>query len=171
MTEIQFLTQQATAGLKRRLGDPPPAYQDRLGYELDIIEQTDFGPYLLLVGEIMAFAREQGMLTAPRGSVNGSLVAYATGMSEIDPIKHDIIFERFLTLGRKGSMPDVDMDFPSDRRDEVINYISNRYGADHVAQIVTFGTLAARFQCCGSAHAVLLPSPRLEHPNCRRNLG
>ena len=144
MTEIQFLTQQATAGLKRRLGDPPPAYQDRLGYELDIIEQTDFGPYLLLVGEIMAFAREQGMLTAPRGSVNGSLVAYATGMSEIDPIKHDIIFERFLTLGRKGSMPDVDMDFPSDRRDEVINYISNRYGADHVAQIVTFGTLAAR---------------------------
>lgn len=144
MTEIQFLTQQATEGLKRRLGDPPPAYQDRLAYELDIIKQTDFGPYLLLVGEIMAFAREQGMLTAPRGSVNGSLVAYATGMSEIDPIKHDIIFERFLTLGRKGSMPDVDMDFPSDRRDEVINYISNRYGADHVAQIVTFGTLAAR---------------------------
>ena len=144
VTEIEFLTQQATEGLRRRLGDPPQAYRDRLAYELDIIGQTDFGPYLLLVGEIMAFARKQGMLTAPRGSVNGSLVAYATGMSEIDPIKHDIIFERFLTLGRKGSMPDVDMDFPSDRRDEVIDYISRRYGADHVAQIVTFGTLAAR---------------------------
>ena len=94
--------------------------------------------------EIFAFARAQGMLTAPRGSVNGSLVAYATDMSDIDPIEHDIIFERFLTIGRKGSMPDVDMDFPSDRRDEVIEYMIRRFGTDHVAQIVTFGTLAAR---------------------------
>ena len=76
--------------------------------------------------------------------MNGSLVAYATDMSDIDPIEHDIIFERFLTVGRKGSMPDVDMDFPSDRRDEVIEYMIRRFGTDHVSQIVTFGTLAAR---------------------------
>ena len=144
MTATEYLTQKATDGLSRRRPDAAPTYHERLNYELNIIDQTDFSAYLLLVGEIMEFARAQGMLTAPRGSVNGSLVAYATGMSEIDPIKHNIIFERFLSVGRKGSMPDVDMDFPSDRRDEVIKYITQRFGSDHVAQIVTFGTLAAR---------------------------
>ncbi len=138
------LAQLATEGLARRIPNAGATYQERLAYELDVIDQTDFGEYLLLVREIFAFARAQGMLTAPRGSVNGSLVAYATDMSDIDPIEHGIIFERFLTIGRKGSMPDVDMDFPSDRRDEVIEYMIRRFGADHVAQIVTFGTLAAR---------------------------
>ncbi len=144
VTPGQRLAQLAGEGLARRRPDAPADYRERLAYELDIIEQTEFADYLLLVGEIMAHARGQGMLTAPRGSVNGSLVAYATGMSDIDPLEHGIIFERFLTIGRKGSMPDVDMDFPSDRRDEVIDYITQRFGADHVAQIVTFGTLAAR---------------------------
>ena len=143
-TATSHLTRLATEGLARRIPNAGSQYQERLAYELDVIDQTDFGEYLLLVREIFAFARAQGMLTAPRGSVNGSLVAYATDMSDIDPIKHSIIFERFLTIGRKGSMPDVDMDFPSDRRDEVIEYMIRRFGADHVAQIVTFGTLAAR---------------------------
>ena len=143
-TATSQLAQLATEGLARRIPNAGSKYRERLAYELDVIDQTDFGEYLLLVREIFAFARAQGMLTAPRGSVNGSLVAYATDMSDIDPIEHDIIFERFLTIGRKGSMPDVDMDFPSDRRDEVIEYMIRRFGADHVAQIVTFGTLAAR---------------------------
>ena len=143
-TATSQLAQLATEGLARRIPNAGSQYQERLAYELDVIDQTDFGEYLLLVREIFAFARAQGMLTAPRGSVNGSLVAFATDMSDIDPVKHDIIFERFLTIGRKGSMPDVDMDFPSDRRDEVIEYMIRRFGADHVAQIVTFGTLAAR---------------------------
>ncbi|MDE2902301.1 MAG: DNA polymerase III subunit alpha, partial [Chloroflexota bacterium] len=138
------LAKLAAEGLARRLPNADARYRERLAYELDVIDQTDFGEYLLLVREIFDFARGLGMLTAPRGSVNGSLVAYATDMSDIDPIEHDIIFERFLTIGRKGSMPDVDMDFPSDRRDEVIEYMIRRFGADHVAQIVTFGTLAAR---------------------------
>ncbi|MCY3748663.1 MAG: DNA polymerase III subunit alpha [Chloroflexi bacterium] len=143
-TVKSHLAELATEGLARRLPNADSRYRERLAYELDVIHQTDFGEYLLLVREIFAFARAQGMLTAPRGSVNGSLVAFATDMSDIDPIEHDIIFERFLTIGRKGSMPDVDMDFPSDRRDEVIEYMIRRFGADHVAQIVTFGTLAAR---------------------------
>ena len=143
-TVKSHLAQLAAEGLARRVPNAGPDYRQRLAYELDIIDQTDFGEYLLLVREIIAFARAQGMLTAPRGSVNGSLVAYAADMSDIDPVEHDIIFERFLTIGRKGSMPDVDMDFPSDRRDEVIEYITRRFGAEHVAQIVTFGTLAAR---------------------------
>ena len=143
-TVKSHLAELAAEGLARRVPNAGPDYQERLAYELDIIDQTDFGEYLLLVREIFAFARAQGMLTAPRGSVNGSLVAYATDMSDIDPVEHDIIFERFLTIGRKGSMPDVDMDFPSDRRDEVIEYITQRFGSDRVAQIVTFGTLAAR---------------------------
>ena len=143
-TVKSHLAELATEGLARRIPNASSTYQDRLAYELDVIDQTDFGEYLLLVREIFAFARAQGMLTAPRGSVNGSLVAFATDMSDIDPVKHDIIFERFLTIGRKGSMPDVDMDFPSDRRDEVIEYMIRRFGTDHVAQIVTFGTLAAR---------------------------
>ena len=143
-TVKSHLAELATEGLASRLPNADARYRERLAYELDVIDQTDFGEYLLLVREIFAFARAQGMLTAPRGSVNGSLVAYATDMSDIDPIEHDIIFERFLTIGRKGSMPDVDMDFPSDRRDEVIEYMIRRFGADHVAQIVTFGTLAAR---------------------------
>ena len=143
-TVKSHLAELATEGLARRIPNASSTYRDRLAYELDVIDQTDFGEYLLLVREIFAFARAQGMLTAPRGSVNGSLVAFATDMSDIDPVKHDIIFERFLTIGRKGSMPDVDMDFPSDRRDEVIEYMIRRFGADHVAQIVTFGTLAAR---------------------------
>ncbi len=144
-TAFAHLRELAATGLASRLGaQPPPGYGDRLEYELDVIEKTDFAEYLLIVGDIIRFARGAGMLTAPRGSVNGSLVAFATGMSDIDPVKHDIMFERFLTVGRKGSMPDVDMDFPSDRREEVIDYIVRTYGADHVAQIVTFGTLAAR---------------------------
>ncbi|MDE2769433.1 MAG: DNA polymerase III subunit alpha [Chloroflexota bacterium] len=143
-TVKSHLAELATEGLARRLPNADARYRERLAYELDVIDQTEFGEYLLLVREIFAFARGKGMLTAPRGSVNGSLVAFATDMSDIDPIEHDIIFERFLTIGRKGSMPDVDMDFPSDRRDEVIEYMIRRFGADHVAQIVTFGTLAAR---------------------------
>ena len=143
-TVKSYLTELAETGLGRRVPNANATYKERLAYELDIIDQTDFGEYLLLVREIFAFARSRDMLTAPRGSVNGSLVAYATNMSDIDPIKHNIIFERFLTIGRKGSMPDVDMDFPSDRRDEVIQYMMRRFGEDHVAQIVTFGTLAAR---------------------------
>ncbi len=160
---IDYLRDQAQRGLRTRLAaDPSKIYMERLAYELDVIEQTEFASYLLLVGDIVRFARDGGMLTAPRGSVNGSLVAFAMGMSDIDPIKHDIMFERFLTVGRKGSMPDVDLDFPSDRRDEVINYISETYGSDHVAQIATFGTLAARAAVRDVGRVMDLPLPDVD---------
>ena len=160
---IDYLRDQAQRGLRSRLAaDPSPIYAERLAYELDVIEQTEFASYLVLVGDIVRFARDGGMLTAPRGSVNGSLVAFAMGMSDIDPIKHDIMFERFLTVGRKGSMPDVDLDFPSDRRDEVINYISDTYGSDHVAQIATFGTLAARAAVRDVGRVMDLPLPDVD---------
>ncbi len=160
---VGYLRGLAERGLSGRLsGDVPSAYESRLAYELDVIEKTEFAPYLVLVGDIIRFARERGMLTAPRGSVNGSLVAFAMGMSDIDPIKHDIMFERFLTVGRKGSMPDVDLDFPSDRREEVIKYITDTYGSDHVAQIATFGTLAARAAVRDVGRVMELPLPDVD---------
>ena len=160
---VGYLRGLAERGLSGRLsGDAPSAYESRLAYELDVIEKTEFAPYLVLVGDIIRFARERGMLTAPRGSVNGSLVAFAMGMSDIDPIKHDIMFERFLTVGRKGSMPDVDLDFPSDRREEVIKYITDTYGSDHVAQIATFGTLAARAAVRDVGRVMELPLPDVD---------
>ena len=160
---VGYLRGLAERGLGGRLsGDVPSAYESRLAYELDVIEKTEFSPYLVLVGDIIRFARERGMLTAPRGSVNGSLVAFAMGMSDIDPIKHDIMFERFLTVGRKGSMPDVDLDFPSDRREEVIKYITDTYGSDHVAQIATFGTLAARAAVRDVGRVMELPLPDVD---------
>lgn len=163
VTAIEHLTFLARQGLRERLaGDVPTAYEQRLSYELEVIDKTEFAAYLVLVGDIIHFAQGRGMLTAPRGSVNGSLVAFATGMSDIDPIKHDIMFERFLTVGRKGSMPDVDLDFPSDRREEVIKYITDTYGSDHVAQIVTFGTLAARAAVRDVGRVMELPLPDVD---------
>ena len=163
ISAIEHLRAMAQEGMLARLSsEVPKAYNDRLAYELDVIDRTEFAPYLLLVGDIVRFAQDRGMLTAPRGSVNGSLVAFATGMSDIDPVKHNIMFERFLTVGRKGSMPDVDLDFPSDRRDEVIQYITDTYGSDHVAQIVTFGTLAARAAVRDVGRVMELPLPEVD---------
>ena len=116
----------------------------RLKYELEVIGRMGFEDYFLIVWDFIRYARENGIAVGPgRGSSAGSLVAYTLRITDVDPIKHNLLFERFLNPERV-SMPDIDVDFSDERRDEVIRYVSERYGADRVAQIITFGTLAAR---------------------------
>ncbi len=126
----------ATAENKKEL-------QERIDYELDIINQKGYAPYFLAVADIIKFAKENGIFTNTRGSAAGSLVSYLVGITNIDPIKFKLPFERFLNPERP-SPPDIDMDFADDRREDVIDYVKEKFGKDHVAQIGTFGTMAAR---------------------------
>jgi len=120
------------------------AAEERLRYELDVIARMGFVDYFLIVWDFIRFAHEHGIVTGPgRGSAAGSLVAYALRITDVDPIAHNLLFERFLNPERV-TMPDIDTDFSDERRDEVIRYVAERYGEDRVAQIITFGTLAAR---------------------------
>ncbi|OIK11145.1 DNA polymerase III subunit alpha [Bacillus sp. MUM 13] len=131
-------------GLEKRRPQAPHSYMERLHYELDIIKKMNFSDYFLIVWDFMKFARQKGILTGPgRGSAAGSMVAYVLSITEVDPIEHHLLFERFLNPERV-SMPDIDIDFPDNRREEVISYVASRYGEFHVAQIITFGTLAAK---------------------------
>lgn len=119
-------------------------YEERLRYELSVINKMGYADYFLIVQDYVNFARDHKIPTGPgRGSGAGSLVAFSVGITDIDPIPFDLLFERFLNPERV-SMPDIDMDFCYERRDEVISYVNSRYGSDHVSQIITFGTLAAK---------------------------
>jgi len=120
-----------------------PEQRERLEYELKIIFEKGFSPYFLVVADLMYFARKNGILTTIRGSVAGSLVTYLLGITNIDPLEYKLPFERFLNPSRP-SPPDIDMDFADNRREEIIEYIKNKYGEDKVAQIGTFGTMMAR---------------------------
>ncbi|MBL3530172.1 DNA polymerase III subunit alpha [Companilactobacillus zhachilii] len=141
----QFLHDLATKGLKKRLnGQIPADYQQRLEYELSVIEKMGFSDYFLIVWDVIKHAHEIGVKTGPgRGSAAGSLVSYCLGITQVDPIKYDLLFERFLNPQR-ANMPDIDLDLPDDRRDEMVMYMHDKYGSDHMAQIITFGTLAAK---------------------------
>ncbi len=131
-------------GLRERYGAPTAQQQQRLEYELEIIGRMGYASYFLIVWDFIRYAREQGIPVGPgRGSAAGSIVAYALGISDVDPLRYNLFFERFLNPDRI-SMPDIDTDFCFERRDEVIAYVTKKYGADRVAQIVTFGTMAAR---------------------------
>ncbi len=141
-----YLTQLCLAGLKKRLAteDLPAQYKKRLKYELDIITEMQFEDYFLIVWDFIRFARKKDIYVGPgRGSSAGSLVAYCLGITHVDPIEYGLLFERFLNPERI-SMPDIDIDFPDDRRDEVIQYVYETYGKEHVAHIITFGTLKAK---------------------------
>ncbi len=131
--------------LKSRLGGSIPAeYETRLRYELTLINKMGFTSYFLIVWDFIRYAKEKGIPVGPgRGSAAGSLVAFSLGITDMDPITHGLLFERFLNPERI-SMPDIDIDFCYERRDEVIDYVRKKYGADNVAQIITFGTMAAR---------------------------
>jgi DNA polymerase III subunit alpha len=140
----EYLKELCYKGLKERIKQPNDIYVERLSYELDVIKRMKFSDYFLIVWDFMKYARDQGILTGPgRGSAAGSLVAYVLYITDVDPIQHDLLFERFLNPERI-SMPDIDIDFPDHRRDEMIEYVAKKYGQLHVAQIITFGTLAAR---------------------------
>ncbi len=124
--------------------DKQKKYRERIDYELGIIHSMSFDGYFLIVWDFINYAKSDGIMVGPgRGSCAGSLVCYAIGVTDLDPIKYGLIFERFLNPERV-SMPDIDIDFCYERRQEVIDYVVGKYGADHVAQIVTFGTMAAR---------------------------
>lgn len=132
-------------GMKKRYGEnPPKEYYDRLEYELDTVEKMGYTDYYLIVWDFVSFAKKSGIPVGPgRGSGAGSIAAYCMGITDLDPMKYNLLFERFLNPERV-SMPDFDIDFCYERRGEVIDYVTKKYGSDHVAQIVTFGTLATR---------------------------
>ena len=130
--------------LPQRVTNVDDRYQQRLEYELSIINQMGFDDYFLIVWDVMAYVHEQKIVTgAGRGSAAGSLVAYVLSITDVDPIQYDLLFERFLNPERY-TMPDIDLDIPDNRREEVLLYVKNKYGQEHVAQIATFGTMAAK---------------------------
>lgn len=146
LSSAQYLTQLALAGLKKRFQDKKvkEEYIQRLKYELDIIVSMHFEDYFLIVWDFIRYSRQNKIFVGPgRGSAAGSLVSYCLGITHLDPICYGLLFERFLNPERV-SMPDIDTDFPDNRRDEVIDYVINRYGKDHIAHICTFGTLACK---------------------------
>lgn len=143
-TTTDLLRELCLQGLNERIDQVTPNYMQRLEYELTIINEMQFNDYFLIVWDFMKYARDNGILTGPgRGSAAGSLVAYTLNITDVDPIRHELLFERFLNPERI-TMPDIDIDFPDHRRDEVIRYVAEKYGKLHVAQIITFGTLAAK---------------------------
>lgn len=145
MDHFEYFKNQCFYGLSMHLSDnPPQKYIDRLNYELNIINKMGYVDYYLIVHDFIRYAKSKGIPVGPgRGSGAGSLCAYCIGITGIDPLKYNLLFERFLNPERV-SMPDFDIDFCYVRRPEVIDYVIGKYGADHVAQIVTFGTMAAR---------------------------
>jgi DNA polymerase III subunit alpha len=139
-----FLRAEAGQGLESRLKSPPPGYAARLTLELDVICAMGFAGYFLIVADFIRWARNNGVPVGPgRGSGAGSLVAYVLGITDLDPIEHDLLFERFLNPERV-SMPDFDVDFCMEGRDRVIDYVAKKFGRDRVSQIITYGTLAAK---------------------------
>jgi DNA polymerase-3 subunit alpha len=142
-TADQFLADLCYEGLPEHYPDPSPEIKQRLEHELEVIKQTRFANYILVVWDIITFVRKSGILFGVRGSAASSIVLHCLGITEIDPVENGLVFERFLNEERI-EMPDIDLDFQDDRRDEVIAYVTDKYGQDHVAQIITFGTLGAR---------------------------
>ena len=159
-TVESYLDLKVHEGLKKRYGDIPQEIEDRVKYELGIIEQMGFSAYFLITWDFVHFAKTHDIPVGPgRGSAAGSVVAYALEITDLDPIRHHLLFERFLNPERY-SMPDVDIDFCIERRGEVIDYVSKKYGEDKVCQIITFGTYAAKAAMKGVARVLDIPFAR-----------
>ena len=152
----EYLTRTCDEGLARRIPNAGDAEKGRLAYELEVIREIGLADYFLVAWDIMRFTRENGIYCAVRGSAAGSLALYCLGITDVNPLQYDIVFERFLNIERR-ELPDVDMDFQDDRREEVINYIVARYGREHVAQIITFGTLGAKASIRDTGRALEMP--------------
>ncbi|MBI4200387.1 MAG: DNA polymerase III subunit alpha [Chloroflexi bacterium] len=160
-TPDSYLAELCWKGLHNRLPEAVTEYQERLRYELEVIRRTQFANYFLVVWDIAAFARKQGILFGVRGSAAASLALYCLGVTDIDPLAYRLVFERFLNVERK-EMPDIDMDFQDDRRDEVLRYLVAKYGRDHVAQIITFGTLGPKAALRDVGRALAIPYPDVD---------
>lgn len=156
-TSNEYLREICNEGFDRLYINPSQELKDRLNYELDTIETMGFVDYFLITWDFIKFSKDNGIIVGPgRGSAAGSIVSYCLQITTIDPIKYDLIFERFLNPERV-SMPDIDIDFCYERRQEVIDYVKRKYGDDHVAQIITFGTLAARAAIKDVGRALAMP--------------
>lgn len=153
-----YLRHLCEEGLRKRFGDNVTAVQrERMEYELSVIEKCGYDAYFLIVQDFVNWAKDNGIVVGPgRGSAAGSFVSYLTGITNVDPLEYDLLFERFLNPERV-SMPDVDMDFADNRRDDVLNYVRQKYGHDHVSQIITFGTMAARAAIRDTGRALGFP--------------
>ena len=138
-----YLARLCWEGFNKRYGHNNDAARVRMEYELEVVRQTSFANYFLVVWDIISFVRRQEILFGVRGSAAASVVLYCLGITDIDPMTYNLVFERFLNFERK-EMPDIDMDFQDDRRDEVLRYVIDRYGSDRVAQIITFGTMGPK---------------------------
>ena len=143
MDADDYLAQVCEEGFRRRYPNASPDAVERLRYELEVIRYTRFANYFLVVWDIIRFVRQRNILFGVRGSAAASVVLYCLGITDVDPLEYRLVFERFLNMERK-EMPDIDMDFQDDRRDEVLHYVVDKYGNDRVAQIITFGTLGAK---------------------------
>ena len=146
--EASYLRYLCEEGIKKRYGktynDAPKEIKERMDYELSVVEKMGWPSYFLIVADFVNWAKDKKIVVGPgRGSAAGSLICYLTGITNLDPLTYELLFERFLNPDRV-SMPDIDLDFADVRRDEVIKYVEDKYGKDHVAQIITFGTMAAR---------------------------
>jgi DNA polymerase-3 subunit alpha len=159
-TYLRYLCEQ---GARKRYGDRATSQQiqERIDYELGIIHKMGFDAYFLIVWDLCRYARENGIWYNARGSAAGSIVAYVLEITLVDPIQHDLLFERFLNLGRI-SMPDIDLDFPDDRRAEMLEYCTRKYGSDKVAQIITFGTMGTKAALRDVARVNDIPLPEVD---------
>jgi DNA polymerase-3 subunit alpha len=165
-SDAEYLRELCELGLRERYGEErvgsDPALRSRLEYELDVITKMGFSSYFLIVWDFVKYARDHGIPVGPgRGSAVGSLVAYCLKITDLDPLRFRLLFERFLNPERI-SMPDIDTDFCVERRDEVIAYVTEKYGKDRVAQIVTFGTMAARAAIRDAGRALGVPLPDVD---------
>lgn len=178
-TTHEELWTRALAGAARRYGDLTPTIEARLRKEVDVIDTLGYTPYFLVVADVVRFAREKQVPISPRGSASSSVVAYCLGIHDVDPIMHNLYFERFLSLERHDP-PDIDLDLCSHRRDEVINYVYIKYGAEHVAMVCTYATLRARYALREVGKAYGLSEARIKrlsdqlpgfwHPGARRRM-
>src|SRR5438105_13231590 len=156
-TAIGYLRRLAETGLRERYSEQTPQLRERLEFELRTVEEMGFPDYFLIVWDLIRFAGENGISVGPgRGSAAGSLVAYCLRITDLDPIHHSLLFERFLNPGRK-SMPDVDVDFAVAGRERVINYVTEKYGRRNVAQIITFGKMQPKAAIKDAGRVMGLP--------------
>ena len=157
-----YLAQLCWEGLNRRVEHATSEEKERLTYELEVIKQTRFANYFLVVWDIARFVRERDIFFAVRGSAAASLTLFCLGATDVNPLQYGLIFERFLHVERK-ELPDIDMDFQDDRREEVINYVVSKYGKDRVAQIITFGTLGAKASIRDVGRALAMPYAQVDN--------
>ncbi len=156
-----FLSELCWQGLEKLFSNASSDVKERLTYELDVIQKTHFADYFLVVWDIASFVREKHIHFGVRGSAAASLALYCLGITDINPLTYNLVFERFLNLERR-EMPDIDLDFQDDRRDEVLAYVNQKYGTDHVAQIITFGTLHAKNALRDTGRALGLPYSQVD---------